>query len=301
MASFKYLGRNEQFRNYNFGSDLQQVTEAGLVEQLAENCDPNSSKLPPLFADIFPFTLSSACCQGFLSQPGLPHAPHPRDYYLSKLNQFLLMLFHRLFVVYDESVVEDSLRDFLKSIPDEMLPHLHECKWQEIFDDIKHKPRRWRRFLERLPAYLPSVRGLPENSVPPPPSPLEEAPILKLFGAQPVRWTDVRITARGDREIEISIAIAPRPTRRFAYSELGFESEKNGKPILAWTLLIQCLKHQGELPQAVPSRRSVVKQQWTRLRKQLKLLFGLKEDPLVWSQKGKCYRAQFNVSQSRIG
>ena len=53
-----------QFADHNFTSDRQQLTAAGVMAEIRRTFSLES-EVPPVFADLFPFTISRQCFEGF--------------------------------------------------------------------------------------------------------------------------------------------------------------------------------------------------------------------------------------------
>lgn len=88
-----------------------------------------SRPLPFLLSDIFPFTLIAHCCKSFLQRPGLPATAEPRDYYLSKLEQFLITIFAVRYPIQSSLKVEASIRTFPESISEHRAEQLQHFNW----------------------------------------------------------------------------------------------------------------------------------------------------------------------------
>lgn len=134
--TFKSLWWNQQFQNHNFSSDLEDLTSESIREAFRASYEELSKPLPFLFSDIFPFTLSAHCCRSFLQRPGLPATANPRDYYLSKLEQFLITIFAVRYPIQCSWKVEAPIRTFLESISVPVADQLEHFKWTDLYADM---------------------------------------------------------------------------------------------------------------------------------------------------------------------
>jgi len=120
-------GGSSVLRKHNFCNFLQPVepvSEDYIVGHLEQSFPPAPHGLEPYFDSVFEFTLSVDCCASFIrANPELPITP--RDYYLSKLFQFLfevLVVAYRL--DYREGGRGSSWRDFSTRSPTSYLTAL---------------------------------------------------------------------------------------------------------------------------------------------------------------------------------
>lgn len=140
------------FRDHNwndFFDDLQQDKEDYIEQQLRDGYGGDGPE--PCFYYIFPLTLSPPACDSFLRSTNLPIVA--RDYYLSKLYQFLYVPLRIQFHLDHRDSVPDKLKEFLDGIPAGYLERLAEFDWggfyQDSFDyDLEE-------VLRRLPSHLP--------------------------------------------------------------------------------------------------------------------------------------------------
>ena len=105
-----------EFRNHNwndFFGDLRQDQEPYIEAELRKSyADPRRGGPEPYFYSIFPATMSAAACASFLRHTTLPITE--RDYYLSKLFQFLYVPLELKFLLPDnETDVCERLEEFL--------------------------------------------------------------------------------------------------------------------------------------------------------------------------------------------
>jgi hypothetical protein len=132
------------FRDHNFsdfwndagggGDPVERVTGDRINWFIRTSYEPDSTRpgrltgFSPEFDPIFPLTFSQACCDAFIRSTVLPITP--RDYYLSKLFQFLRSALiarfegHRLGLDFDL-----RLHEVLDLIPTELLPPDQRISW----------------------------------------------------------------------------------------------------------------------------------------------------------------------------
>ncbi len=122
---FTNLTYSKEFRESNFcnfmaeGTPSLPVYEAAHSYISAQLSDPDSPE--PSFWNVLPTTLSEACCTSFLRHQRLPALP--RDYYLSKLYQFIFEAFRCIYRLEEPSFeVGREVHRLLDQIPDTHLP-----------------------------------------------------------------------------------------------------------------------------------------------------------------------------------
>jgi DNA-binding Xre family transcriptional regulator len=144
-------------RNHNFCSFLQpveRVTEDYIVGHLKQSYLPRPYRgLEPYFDSLFELTLSADCCASFIrANPELPI--RPRDYYLSKLFQFLYEALVAAYGLdYRETEVRDWVEEFLDSVPNETLDGLWAFDISAFHSDSTRLPLE--QLLGRLREFLP--------------------------------------------------------------------------------------------------------------------------------------------------
>ncbi len=199
--------RGSQFHDHNFNSfpddRIEQVPESGIKDLLEGICDdvPDRNTDPQTFdgyveagfelESIFENTLTHRACTSFFRSE--PHVPAiERDYYLSKLCQFLWLIaiecgdFCRKFNPSASTLDHNSLEALLDSIPDERLPQLAEFDWQAFRSGLcaQCKPGAGRgdmlKALGDLNRFLPPAPGSsgPARATHPQRDPASEAPQL---------------------------------------------------------------------------------------------------------------------------
>jgi hypothetical protein len=148
------------FRDHNwndFSGDLRQDQEP-YIEIEFRRCYAGPSGPEPYFYKILPVTLTPESFESFLRSANLPIAA--RDYYLSKLFQFLYVPLVLKFRLEDNPTeVRQRLEEFLDGIPPEYTERLGEFDWSEFYDDTLcydlHE------VLRRLPLHLPVPKREP--------------------------------------------------------------------------------------------------------------------------------------------
>lgn len=111
-------------------------------------------------------------------------------------------------------------------------------------------------------------------------------------------WSDITIRFTSDHAFQVGVYGEPGEFRN--YTEAGFENAKNNKPVSSWQLLNQLASRDGEIPRPRGSREDVrrVEKQIQELRRRLKVLFGLPQDPFWPYRKVNCYRTRFSICRS---
>ena len=151
----------KSFRNHNWSDflglrqDEEPYIEAALRRSYADSREPGPE---PYFYSILPVTLTAESCESFLRSTSLPIAA--RDYYLSKLFQFLhVPLVLRFGLENDPTQVSEPLEEFLDGIPAECTERLAEFAWSEFYDDTLRYDLP--EVLRRLPLHLPVAKREP--------------------------------------------------------------------------------------------------------------------------------------------
>ena len=144
-----------EFADFNFCDFLgrfEKVGELYVKARLEEQF--RREQIEPYFWPIIPLTLQSGSCGSFLrAHSGLPITD--RDYYLSKLFQFLYLAITIGFALdfNGAEVLRGYLEDRLDKIPDDLLPQLHLFDWQAFLDDVTELDQD--RSLGALPKHFP--------------------------------------------------------------------------------------------------------------------------------------------------
>jgi hypothetical protein len=152
----------KSFRNHNwndFFGDLRQDQELYIEAELRRSyAKPHPPGPEPYFYRILPVTLTPGSCESFLRSTSLPIAA--RDYYLSKLFQFLhLPLVLKFLLEDDPTEVSERLEEFLDGIPPECTERLAEFDWSQFYDDTLRYDLD--DVLRRLPLHLPVPKREP--------------------------------------------------------------------------------------------------------------------------------------------
>ena len=151
------------FRDFNFatfwsdsptGAPFESVSEEYIVNVIHQSYASERDPPEPYFYSILPFTLSAPCCGAFVrSNPGLPITE--RDYYLSKLFQFLYIPLIEsapgTYWAHDE--IASQLSEFLDQLPEPMVLELSRFDWSGFYADTWfYEPAE---VVQRLPQHLP--------------------------------------------------------------------------------------------------------------------------------------------------
>lgn len=138
----------KEFRDHNFSDFWVGTQTAARIEQVAveifagylrQSFRPRSDgggDLPPDFDPIITLTLSPKCCASFVrTHPAWPY--DERDYYLSKLYQFVLAVLDAKFSVWESSSRADEIgrkvEALLDLVPRELLPPVSQVDWLQFF------------------------------------------------------------------------------------------------------------------------------------------------------------------------
>jgi hypothetical protein len=153
----------KSFRDHNwndFSGDLRHDEELYIEAELRRSycANPREPGPEPYFYKILPVTLTPDSCESFLRSTSLPIAA--RDYYLSKLFQFLhVPLVMKFRLENDPSEVSKPLEEFLDGISPECTERLAEFDWSEFYEDTLRYDLR--EVLRRLPLHLPVAKREP--------------------------------------------------------------------------------------------------------------------------------------------
>jgi hypothetical protein len=106
-------------------------------------------------------------------------------------------------------------------------------------------------------------------------------------------WSDVTIRFLSDHQIYVKVCNKEEPALN--YAEAGFEDARTTNPNSAWALLCELAKHGGKL-ELRGQHKEKVEKAVQALKKQLKALFGITDDPFLSYRSVKCYQTKFTVS-----
>lgn len=141
-----YQQRDASFRDHNYsdfwngmggGDAVEKVSSDEIEVMLARSFQPVSGRpyrfegLEPDFCPIILMTLSELCCESFLrSHAELPI--EPRDYYLSKLFQFVQQLWTARYGIEKAVRFSSRLHESLDEIPAD---RLQDSDWYQFWSD----------------------------------------------------------------------------------------------------------------------------------------------------------------------
>jgi hypothetical protein len=109
-------------------------------------------------------------------------------------------------------------------------------------------------------------------------------------------WQEIEITFLSDERIEIQSGSNGRTT--YNYGELGFEDRRNGKPSLAWEVLRELARRDGDMPRPpAGTPRAKIQKRIEEIREKLGSHFKIAGDPIPFN--GNTYKASFKVGLRR--
>lgn len=135
--------RDHNFSNFWFGSGtaarIERISEKAFESYLDRSFQSSGTQggtdLPPDFDPIVIFTLSPKCCASFIrTNPDWPY--DERDYYLSKIYQYVLAVLDSRFKVWDSNQgneVGKRVEALLDLVPRELLPPTDRVDWFQLF------------------------------------------------------------------------------------------------------------------------------------------------------------------------
>lgn len=148
---------DQAFRDHNwndFFDDLRQDKESYIEAELQRSYG-DAWGPDPYFERTLPVTLTRESCESFLRSTSLPISA--RDYYLSKLFQFLYSaLLANSQLEHGETDVRERLEQFLDGILQECTERLNEFDWAEFYADTRNYELD--EILSRLPLHLPGPK-----------------------------------------------------------------------------------------------------------------------------------------------
>jgi hypothetical protein len=109
-------------------------------------------------------------------------------------------------------------------------------------------------------------------------------------------WPDISIRFTSDHAFQVHVRAQPGPFRN--YTEAGFEDAKTGNPVSSWKTLREIATQGGQIerPHSSPKSVSRLEKQIQDLRRRLRALFGLQDDPFFPYREVKCYRTKFEIT-----
>ena len=197
------------FIDFNFSDFLDQldeVREEYLEARIREGL--RGEDIEPYFDPIIPLTLRPESCRSFIrANPGLPITE--RDYYLSKLFQYVSLLIKNKFRLGFEQLegLRERLEEVLDQIPDELLPELHRFDWwgfYELVEQCDPEPgvegQTIKAILGSLSTYLPKVgaQSPPDRSASGAPGSIPVGQVRKVWHEG--RWPEKLREARARRD-----------------------------------------------------------------------------------------------------
>lgn len=109
-------------------------------------------------------------------------------------------------------------------------------------------------------------------------------------------WEDLQFELISDEVLNVRHGAE---TRRLEPDDLGMKSRKNGRPIVAWTLLQVLAKANGRFSWESKGASRRVPKHKQLLTERLQEVFGLSDDPVPWRTAEKAYVTQFRIRDSR--
>ncbi len=99
------------------------------------------------------------------------------------------------------------------------------------------------------------------------------------------RWEEVSIQFLDSHTVKVT---ADGNTYKATFVDLNFMSQTTQSPLNTWELLELFATNKGEIPHYIKKRQANFKQDLSALRKNLKSLFGIAEDPFENVRDGSC-------------
>ena len=106
-----------------------------------------------------------------------------------------------------------------------------------------------------------------------------------------IEWKDVSIRFTDGNTVTVKAGVV---VKRVTYAEMDMKHSHSGQPTVLWRLLQDFAGSDGRLNWSHSRASRQVKQRVCRLRKTLKVYFGLDADPFFRYQKGVGYRVRFH-------
>jgi hypothetical protein len=114
-------------------------------------------------------------------------------------------------------------------------------------------------------------------------------------------WQDVTIAFVSEEDIKITVG---NRWKEFHFSEIGFKNAKTGRPNINWEVLKTLLEEKeiSKSNMAIDKLiRTAAKKAVQSIRKRLKTLMGIADDPIEFNWKTKAYTPQFSLIDRRDG
>ena len=132
-----------------------------------------------------------------------------------------------------------------------------------------------------------------------PPSPRDknaERPIAQFLSPPGLRWEEVTITFISDDSIKVE---ARGHTEKYTFAEIGFKDRRKGDlPDTRWGTLKTIAEHEGEVPwkaNLTQEQRHQLKKIVSDLRKRLKALMQIDDDPFEPYRTANAYKTKFKL------
>lgn len=110
------------------------------------------------------------------------------------------------------------------------------------------------------------------------------------------RWGQLTLTLTS---AETLVCSTPGWSGQVDPGELGMKSKKNGRPTVAWAVLVAIARLNGVLPSGDAKMKNTVEKQKQTLAANLRRAFGIDEDPLPWDHRQRAYKALFVIRDDR--
>lgn len=105
-------------------------------------------------------------------------------------------------------------------------------------------------------------------------------------------WKDVQIRFTDGNTVTIKVGDV---AKRVTYAEINMKQANSGQPTVLWRLLQDFAGNDGRFDWHHPQASRQIKQRVCRLRKTLKVYFGLTADPFFRYQRGVGYKVRFQL------
>ncbi|MBN1622397.1 MAG: hypothetical protein JW871_07395 [Endomicrobiales bacterium] len=122
---------------------------------------------------------------------------------------------------------------------------------------------------------------------------IEEKPISRFPTPDGIDWNEVCISFIDEENLKIRVK---EMKKKYHYSQIGFKDKRKDLPDFQWETLLGLAKNNGEFSFKMDTGRENSQKRFQELRKRLKLVMGLKDDPFYSYKKNKSYKAKFNIT-----
>jgi hypothetical protein len=224
-----------QFADHNFTSDHRPVTHEDVWAAIRQSVHPKSASVPPVFDDVFPFTMSHICYEGFRSTyPFIAAQIDELAYCEAKLDQFVTATFSIVFPLYQPHVATNELEEKLNQLPAATrVFQLQGLDWRGYSATLTaaydaDRISGWKTVLSAMPGLF----GAPPPPTPPPPTPPPPAPDPVRLGQQ-IRAERLRRDLP-QKEVADRLGISQPHLSRIETGERDLETEDQKKLALAF-------------------------------------------------------------------